>query len=73
MKIIDNYTKKKGLTFEDLELGDVFIDTDEDICMKVDTSPTANTILLESGDVVTIMQLAKVTRVNATLIIEGED
>ena len=73
MKIIDNYTKKKGLTFEDLELGDVFIDTDEDICMKVDTSPTANTILLESGDVVTIMQSAKVTRVNATLIIEGED
>ena len=73
MKIIDNYTKKKGLTFEDLELGDVFIDTDEDICMKVDTSQTANTILLESGDVVTIMQLAKVTRVNATLIIEGED
>jgi hypothetical protein len=73
MKIIDNYTKKKGLTFEDLELGDVFLDTDEDICMKVDTSQTANTILLESGDVVTIMQLAKVTRVNATLIIEGED
>lgn len=73
MKIIDNYTKKKGLTFENLELGDVFLDTDEDICMKVDTSPTANTILLESGDVVTIMQLAKVIRVNATLIIEGED
>lgn len=73
MKIIDNYSKKKGLTFENLELGDVFLDTDEDICMKVDTSPTANTILLESGDVVTILQSAKVTRVNATLIIEGED
>jgi ribosomal protein S4E len=73
MKIIDNYTEKKGLTFEDLEVGDVFIDKDDDVCMKVDTSQSANTVLLENGDVVTTVRLSKVTRVNATLTIEREE
>jgi hypothetical protein len=72
MLIIENPKQQNKLTFEDLEIGDVFLDKADDVCMKVDNTRCYNAVLLESGELIAIAWSEKVTRVNAILAIERE-
>jgi hypothetical protein len=72
MKIVNNLTFKEK-TFKDLHIGDVYIDGDEDICMKINTTDRDNAIMLENGVIICTDSNAIVIPVKATLIIEGEE
>ena len=70
MLIIENHNHQNELTFEDLEIGDVFLDKADDVCMKVDITQSANAVLLENGEIISVARSEKITRVNAILTIE---
>lgn len=72
MEIINN-RKSKEKTFKDLQLGDVFIDGDGDICMKLHTAVVDNAVMLEDGSVICTDFNAIVIPVKATLTIEGDE
>lgn len=69
MKIINNRTTKEK-TFQDLQIGQVFIDGDGDICMKLDNVVVDNAVMLEDGNVISTDFNAIVIPVKATLTIE---
>ena len=72
MKIINNREPKEK-TFQDLLVGEVFIDGDGDVCMKIDTVSTSNAIMLEDGNIISTDWNAIVIPVKATLTIEGDE
>ena len=69
MKIINNRTTKEK-TFQDLQIGQVFIDGDGDICMKLDNVVVDNAVMLEDGNVISVDFNTIVIPVKATLTIE---
>lgn len=72
MKIINNREAKEK-TFKDLQVGEVFIDGDGDVCMKIDTMIVDNAVVLEDGTVVCTDMDIIVIPVKATLTIEGDE
>lgn len=72
MKIINN-RKSKEKTFKDLQIGEVYIDGDGDVCMKIDTTIVDNTVMLEDGCVIDTDFNSIVIPVKATLTIEGDE
>ena len=72
MKIINKLTFKEK-TFEDLHIGDIYIDGDKDICIKIDTTDRDNAVMLENGVIICTDLNAIVIPVKATLTIEGEE
>ena len=72
MKIINN-RKSKEKTFKDLQIGEVFIDGDGDICMKLDNVVVDNAVVLEDGNVISADLNSIVIPVKATLTIEGDE
>lgn len=72
MKIVNNYTFKEK-TFEDLHIGDIYIDGDGDVCIKINTTDGDNAIILENGTVICTSSNTIVIPVKATLIIEEEE
>ena len=69
MKIINNRTTKEK-TFQDLQIGQVFIDGDGDICMKLDNIVVDNAVMLEDGNVISVDFNTIVIPVKATLTME---
>lgn len=72
MEIINNHKSKEN-TFKDLQIGDVFIDGDGDVCMKIHTTIVDNAVMLEDGSVIDTDFNAIVIPVKATLTIEGDE
>lgn len=71
MKIINNFTFKEK-TFGDLQIGDVYIDGDGDVCIKINTTYGDNAVMLENGVTICTNSSAIVIPVKATLTIEEE-
>lgn len=71
MKIINNRTFKEK-TFEDLQIGDVYIDGDGDVCIKINTFNDDNAVMLENGVIIRTDSNAIAIPVKATLTIEEE-
>lgn len=72
MKIINNYNDTRT-TFADLEVGDVFIDEENDIMIKVEghgeDSGIAKAVRLCDGDLFSIASTWEVIKVEAILTI----
>ena len=71
MKIINKLTLKER-TFEDLHIGDVYVDGDGDVCIKITTTDGDNAVILENGTIIRTGSNAIVIPVKATLTIEEE-
>lgn len=72
MEIINN-RKSKEKTFKDLQIGEVYIDGDGDVCMKLDNVVVDNAVMLEDGNVISADFNSIVIPVKATLTIEGDE
>ena len=55
-----------------MQIGEVFIDGYEAVCMKIDDTVCDNTVVLEDGNVICTDSNAIVIPVKATLTIEGD-
>lgn len=69
MKIINNYNDTRT-TFADLKVGDVFIDEENDIMMKVEGSGITRAVRLCDGKLFSIASTFEVIKVEAILTIE---
>jgi hypothetical protein len=72
MKIINNRTFKEK-TFEDLQIGDVYIDGDGDVCIKINTINGDNAVMLENGVIICTDSNAIVIPVKATLLLKRNE
>lgn len=74
MKIVDK--SKDTMKFMDLKFGDIF-KCDGLYCVKVENTATVSVVLnavdIEDGELFTISDSEKVQKLNATLVIGGEE
>lgn len=70
MRIFDN--RKPTLVFAELEQGDVFIDTENNVLMKTDGGALSNAVDLDDGHLIAMpSQESVVLLTNVKLIIEN--
>lgn len=70
MKITRRSQSHKYVSFEQVEIRDVFVDQQNNVCMKINLDYT-NAVLLATGFTVKYGPKEKVRVVNTELIVEG--
>ena len=73
MKIEDMRKKVKETTIKDIEIGECFIDWDNELNMKVDSSAQCNAVLLSSGLLWICDENSPITPVKTHIVIESEE
>ena len=73
MRIEDMRKKVDEVTFEDIKVGECFIDEDNDLNMKVDSTSNYNAVLFSTGLLWICDEGCPVTPVKTHIVIESEE
>jgi hypothetical protein len=73
MRVEDMRNKVKETTFEDIKIGECFIDDDNDLSMKVESNSNYNAVLLPTGLLWICDEGCPVTPVKTHIVIESEE
>ena len=73
MRIEDMRNKVKEVTFEDIKIGECFVDDDDDLSMKVEGNSDYNAVLLSTGLLWNCNDGYPVIPVKTHIVIESEE